>query len=66
MTPAKWGEKLPLYQPCPSCDGTGIPPKPVKVYRRRSQCGALYREREARWPHGSPGFFRAPSPKARG
>ena len=30
-----WGEKLPPYQPCPSCRGTGIRPKPVKVWRRR-------------------------------
>jgi DnaJ-class molecular chaperone len=36
MTPVKLGEKLPPYQPCPSCGGTGVPPKPVKVYRRKS------------------------------
>ena len=35
ITPARWGEKLPPYQRCPSCGGKGIPPKPVKVYRRR-------------------------------
>jgi hypothetical protein len=31
MTPAKFGKKLPPYQPCPSCGGTGIPPKPIRV-----------------------------------
>jgi hypothetical protein len=34
MTTVKWGEKLPPYQPCPSCGGSGIPPKPVRVWRR--------------------------------
>jgi DnaJ-class molecular chaperone len=35
MMPVKLGEKLPLYQPCPSCGGTGRPPKPTRVWRRR-------------------------------
>ena len=25
MRPVKFGEKLPPYQPCPSCGGTGFP-----------------------------------------
>jgi hypothetical protein len=32
MTAAKWGEKLPSYQACPSCGGSGIPPKPTRVW----------------------------------
>jgi hypothetical protein len=35
MTAQKFGQKLPPYQPCPSCGGSGLPPRPVKVYRRR-------------------------------
>jgi DnaJ-class molecular chaperone len=35
MKPAKWGEKLPPYERCSSCGGTGIAPKPVRVWRRR-------------------------------
>ena len=31
MRPVKFGQKLPPYQLCPSCGGTGLPPKPVKV-----------------------------------
>jgi hypothetical protein len=26
MTPVKWGKSCRLYQPCPSCGGSGIPP----------------------------------------
>jgi DnaJ-class molecular chaperone len=33
MRPARWGEQLPPYERCPSCGGTGIAPKPVKVAR---------------------------------
>ncbi len=36
MRSVKFGEKLPPYEPCSSCGGTGIAPKPVKVYRRKS------------------------------
>jgi hypothetical protein len=35
MMPAKFGQKLPPYQPCPSCGGTGVPPKPVNVHPPR-------------------------------
>jgi DnaJ-class molecular chaperone len=35
MKPAKWGEKLPAFEKCPSCGGSGVPPKPVRVWRRR-------------------------------
>jgi DnaJ-class molecular chaperone len=35
MRPAKVGEKLPPYQRCPSCGGSGLPAKPVRVWRRR-------------------------------
>jgi hypothetical protein len=31
MRPVKFGEKLPPYGPCPSCKGTGLAPKPVKI-----------------------------------
>jgi DnaJ-class molecular chaperone len=31
MMPVRLGEKLPPYQSCPSCGGTGVPPKPVNV-----------------------------------
>jgi DnaJ-class molecular chaperone len=36
MKPAKFGEKLPPYEPCPSCGGRGIAPKPVRVWHRKS------------------------------
>jgi len=35
MTPRKLGQKIPPYQPCPSCGGSGNAPKPVRVWRRR-------------------------------
>jgi hypothetical protein len=31
MRPVKFGEKLPPDGPCPSCKGTGLAPKPVKI-----------------------------------
>jgi DnaJ-class molecular chaperone len=35
MTTAKWGEKLPPYERCSSCGGTGLPAKPARVWLRR-------------------------------
>jgi hypothetical protein len=34
MRPVRFSEKLPPYEPCPSCGGTGVPPKPVKVTQK--------------------------------
>jgi DnaJ-class molecular chaperone len=36
MTPVRPHQPLPPYRRCTSCGGSGIAPKPAKVWRRKS------------------------------